>query len=123
MVLNAFAVVLEQWHGSLSRVAEAESQVTLVIVARWQGIVDSLPSTTIVVSKSGVKMVSCIRVEIALQSGGAWCLIGQNTEWNRLILVTVIASHAEVSDTYLLNVCGVKVIFMELPILVHCKIK
>ena len=123
MVLDTFAVVLEQWHGSLSWVAEAESQVTLVVVARWRGIVGPLPSTTIVVCKSGVKMVSCFGVEIALQSCGAWRLIGQNAEWDSLVLVTVIACHADVSDTNLFNVSGVKVILVGLPVLVNCKIR
>jgi len=116
MVLDVFVVEALQWEGSPGRFTVAVSQFTLGFVACRQDIVNRVPPSTVV---GGVKVVGCVGVPIALQSSGARRLIDQNTEGDRLILVAMIASHAEVSDTNLFDVGCVKVIFGALPVSVH----
>ena len=110
-----FAIVSVQWNGPSCRIAEAESQCAFKFVAVFANCICHL------LEVGCVKVVGTFSVPITVQSCGAFFLIGQNSESNPLILVSMVASQTHIDDTYFCQVGCVEMVMTTPPVAVYCK--
>ena len=119
VVSELFAIVSVQWNGPSCRIAEAESQCAFKFVAV---VANCTHISNINLLEVGcVKVVGTVSVPITVQSCGAFFLIGQNSEFNPLILVSMVASQTHIDDTNFCQVGCVEMVMATPPVAVYCK--